>query len=83
MRFQVIQSYDRYNSSANIEKSVTKSTGYSYVGFGMPLDATVYTASLDIVLARTADYENPKIIIKDIYVDVLPKGRRREGGYNR
>jgi hypothetical protein len=82
LRVRIYQHYDKYNELSNVVKQIEKTTGYNYVSFGIPIDATVYTGAIDITLARTVDNKNPKIILKDLILDVTAKGRKRQGGYN-
>jgi hypothetical protein len=81
LRVRFYQHFNTYSEAQNLLKEYEKIDGYNYNSFMMPVDVNLYTGAIDITIARTADSKNPKIIFKDLLIDIISKGRKRSGGY--
>jgi hypothetical protein len=47
--------------------------------FTAPVDVNLYTGLIRFMIARTVDTENPKLILKDMILEIADKQLKREG----
>jgi len=74
------QNLDTYHKDDRVLKEITL-TNFKYTSMGIPIDVNVYTGAIGILMARTVDNYNPKIVFKDLILTLQRKVNRKQGGW--
>jgi hypothetical protein len=82
-KINIYQKFNSFDDTQSIVKTI-ELKGIENKSYVAKINTNVYTSAIDISFARCADNENPKLILKDIYIEfqdirILASGRKLDG----